>query len=64
MFPEVQFDLASLLHIDEMSPVLRDSELLQETGGALCAVPGDTIKAGSDPAVVTADQTVKKCSIS
>ena len=59
-----------------MSPVLRDSQLLQET--VLCVdvvplttstttTPGQvvvTIKAGGASADVTADQTDNKCSIS
>ena len=64
LLPQVQFDLAALLHIDQMSPVLRDSELLQETGVLRAAPSSSTIEAGGDPADVTADQTVNKRSIS
>ena len=31
LFPEVELDLPALLHIDQMSPVLRDPQLLQQT---------------------------------
>lgn len=74
LFPQVELDLAALLHVDQVSPVLRDPQLLQQT--VLCVGPCPpttttttttpsglvvvSTKGGGDSGDVTAGQTGNK----